>query len=132
MQPVEDMCEKEKDALKEVLYEMHKEWRWSIGSNIDFSCPNPIRDFYIQFTTLKWNKYEYEWELKSLIGVPELIYDPDVEYAEEQSVLLKSWKNNWDDFHLCWTRELQKNEILLSSLYSDFTNHNYTGECWMR
>lgn len=96
--------------------------------------PSPNRDFYIQFTCLHWNKNHKEWNLKCLIEIPgsELIYDPNVEYAEEMDVKLTSWKNNWNEIHLNHVNEPDKHDIPLCSLYLNFKPKIYKGTCYMR
>ncbi len=130
-----EMDEKRHDALKDVVYELLKGWSYSLGSDLDFSCPNPNRDFWLQFTVLKWDEDRKEWRFGCLIGHPgrEIIYDPSVEYSYDTRVTLRSWKGNWDDFCMsAHAREPKEDEIVLSTLYSDFEPHEYEGECWMR
>ncbi len=136
MKHVQNMSEKEKDALKEVVYEMLTRWEYSINLNIDFTQSNPNRDFYIQFTAITWDKEHKEWRLKCLIeGIgSELIYCPNVQYKSKtgKDVKLKSWKNNWDKFRFFFANEPNQHDIPLYLLYSDFKWKEYTGTCWMR
>lgn len=121
-------------ALKDVLISLLKSWDWGLGDELDFETPNPNRDFFLKFTCLKWNKYQREWELTCLIdGIgTEKIYDPNVEYSETMSVLLTSWKNNRDDFYFYYARDLEKHEVILSSLFDDFKESFFTGQCYTR
>lgn len=129
--------QKEKEALIDVVRELHTDWRWHVSSPKLLEQPGPERDFYIQFTTLKWDTDKREWKLKCLIETPELIHDVHVKYndednGDEMDVLLQSWKNNWDSFHLTDTRKPKEDEIPLWELYNDFKSHKYSGTVWMR
>jgi hypothetical protein len=138
MKSVKEMNKKEKEALQDVVYDLLKTWVYSVGSEIDFDYPNPNRDFWLQFTTIEWNKYEKRWELNTIIlhRGSELIYDSDLEYSadENMAIQLESWKNNWDAY--TWfgddVRDLKEGEILLGDLYEDFEPDDFTGHVWMR
>jgi hypothetical protein len=134
MQDVSDMTQEEKDALKEVLYDLLKTSSYSLGYDIDFKTPNANRDFYIEYTCLKWDEYEHEWLLTCLIQHPgeELIYDPELKYSKNTNIKLKSWKNNWYKCFFYSSRDIVTGEIPLYKLYSDFQERNYEGRCWMR
>ncbi len=134
MKEVKDMNEKEKDALKELVYVLHKDWYTSITADINFTLANPNRDFYLRFTTLVWEHDWKWWRFKTLLEFPgsEVIYDPNVKYADKMDVTLESWKNNWDECSLYGTREVEKGEIPLYLLYEDFKAINYQGHCYMR
>jgi hypothetical protein len=78
--------EKEKNALKVVMYDLHRTGLWSYRNDFSFFIANANRDFYLQFTALSWNKRWKEWELKTNIPIPgtEGIWDCNVEYTEDR------------------------------------------------
>lgn len=133
MKSVFAMNAREKDALAQVAIDAYKKYH---DGAFDFTKTNLCRDFLLKYTTIRWDTSRKEWELGKTILLPrntgELIYEVSwiQSRAKSESIILKSWKGNWDECSLVsWNPK--EGEIPLWQLFPDYIHRTYIGEVWM-